>query len=237
MTRNLKALGPALVVALALSAVIASAAAAAPALFTANVGANEQAETHSEQVGTGTFTINGQVFTCATVRETGFLEENGTHKKGPSAPSLTLTPTFEVCHTVAAGLTKTATVTTNGCTYTATPTKNTAGFSFSVDLTLNCPIKPMELHVYNSANANDAGVAVLCTYDLSHQTMNNQIELTNAAGTPDDILAHVNVTVEVKNTIKSALCGQNDTENAVYKGTHTLRATNEAGQFVNTTVS
>jgi len=237
MTRNLKVLGLAFIVTLALSAVVASAASAASALFTAEgVPSDQLSEIHGEQATgtTDTFTIEGlPALTCTTVKETGFPEESEVHKKGGSAPSATFTPEYATCHVVLLGITKWATVTMNGCTYTFTATKNTANTPFSADLTINCstspPEKQIEIHVYNNA----AHTELLCTYDVRHQVANNQIQLTNEAS---DILAHINATVLVHNTKPGGVCGSKETPNAVYKGTHTLRATN-GGIFTKTSVS
>lgn len=229
MTRNLKALGLALVAALALGAMTASGASASPALFTANVPAGQTASIDGSQVGVNTFTLNGLALTCATATANGKAITAGT-----SSTYVTLTPAFGTCHVVVAGLTKLVTVTTNGCGYTFNATKNTGGFKFSADLTIECPTKPIEVHVYNAAVSE---ATTLCTYDIGHQTVNDKIELTNEAGAPSDVLAHVNVPVTAHNTILSALCGQNTFEPAIYHGTVTLRATDEAGNFVNASVS
>jgi len=240
MTRNLKALGLALVAALALSAVAASAASAEPAKFTAAVGAGVLSQIHGEQSGGGagvdTFKIGTlPPLTCVTAKETGFGEETvnkeHVHKKGPEAASATFTPEYVTCHVVLLGITKPVTVTLNGCTYTFTATKDKAAGTFSADLTICNTGGPIEIHVYNDAAHNE----VLCTYDVTEQTINDQITLTNIAGSPSDVLAHINATVAVDNTIPGGICSSSTS--AVYTGTHTLRATDAEGKFVNTSVS
>jgi len=235
MTRNLKALVLALVASLALSAAIASTASASPALFTAAVSAEELTETVGEQIGTDTFTIPGlPAFTCTTVKEHSFPEEGGVHKKGSSAPNSTITPEYMGCHIVLLGVTKPLTITLNGCTYTTTATKNTSGFAFSVDVSINCPEKKqIELHVYNNAGHTET----LCTYDIGPQAINNQIELTNIAGSPDDVRGHMSATLAATNTTVGGVCGSNASLTCTYKGSHTLRATNALKNFVNTTIS
>jgi hypothetical protein len=246
MTRNLKALGLAFVAALVLSAVAASGASAATALFTTGAGAAESSLIHGEQGAEGaaidTFTFEGlPAMTCTTVRETGFLEHTGvdgveTHTVGNSGPSVTLEPTYETCHVVLAFITRTITITMNGCRYTFHATKNTPA-GFFADLHIKCPTgKEIEIHVYNTSNHIDTG-APICTYDVPPQTPAKQIELTNKPGTPDDIVKHINVTVKTKATITGGLCGSKTEPNLTYVGTHTLQATNVAGKFVNTTVS
>jgi len=236
MTRNLKALAFALVASLALSAAIASTASAEKALFTAAVAAGEQAETIGEQIGLDQLTIGGlPPMTCTTANERSFPEEGGVHKKGPSAPNSTITPEYSGCHIVLVGVTKPFTITLNGCTYTTTATKNTAGLPFSVDVSIKCPEKKqIELHVYNNA----AHTETLCTYDIGPQEINNQIQLTNIeGGGPDDVVGHMSATLTATNTTVGGVCGSNGVMTCIYKGTHTLRATNAVKSFVNTTIS
>jgi len=240
MTRNLKVLGLALLAVFAFSAVAASGASAAQAKFTCAVAAGELCEIHAEQAAgtTDTFTIEGvpSPLTCVIANATGFLEESEVHKKGPESPWATFTPEYKECHVVLLGVTKFVTVTHNECRYTFEATKNTASTPFSADLTIICKEpKQIEIHVYNDAAHKEE----ICTYDVRHQTIKDQIQLTNEfpAGKPDDVLAHVNAKVLVHNTKPVGVCGVLSTPNAIYKGTQTIRGTNEAKQFVNSTVS
>ena len=272
MIRNLKVLGLALVAMFAMSAVVASMASAAeetkPGLFTASVGAGETAKIDVEQLLTenankekvipNTFTLNGLALTCATVTLTGnpvktkaspnqdVVEAN---TKGPESTDVTLSPIFgpNNCHVVIAGLTKTVTVTTNGCAFVfdAQTTVTEPGFDNTVLNTVECPVvggvqKKIEVHVYGEKAAE---ATTTCTYDIEAIAANTTvpgITLTNKVNTPtstNDILAKLNVNVSVNNTIKSAVCGLNATENAVYEGEATVQATNEAGNLVDASVS
>ena len=243
MTRNLKALGLALVAVFALSAVVASGASASPALFTAEVSAEETAKIHGGQIGTDKFVIgtgaNPAELTCATASLVGKALT-----QGKQSTEVTLEPTYATCHAIVTVLTvkvtRTATVTMNGCAYKFNATKNTASTPFSADLTIECPevggvTKTIEIHVYGNAAEPHNGT-VICTYDIGHQTISNQIQLTNdASGTPDDIVAHVNATVALTNTIPNATC--TTATSSVYTGTDTLTATTEAGVNTHATVS
>ena len=226
MTRKLKILGIALGAVLALNAVAASTASAENGRFTAAVGSEVLSQIHGEQIGTDTFTISGlPSLTCTTAKETGFLEEGGVHKKGSESTWATFTPEYAGCHIVFLGITKSITVTVNNCII-----RFQVLIPFGISFTIECKI---EIHIYN----NPAHTELLCTYDVEKQTVNNQITPTNQAGTPDDILAHINATVNVTNTTTGGLCGSTTNTTGVYKGTHTLRATNATSSFVNTTVS
>lgn len=234
MTRKLRILGPALLAVLALGALTASAASAESGVFTANIAAAETAEIHGEQIGTDDITINGRALTCITIKETGKAEATG-----PISTYVEVTPEYNTCHVIIFGfVTRTVTVLMNGCTFTYHGKKNTT-FTFSANLTIKCPTgKQIEVEVLNTDEHNDEKAATLCLYTITHQTINNQIELTNdKTNNPDDILAHFNMAISTHNKIKNGTCGENDTEPAVIKGTHTFRATNALSQYVNTTVS
>jgi uncharacterized metal-binding protein len=240
MTRELKALGMALAAALALGAVAASGASAEPAKFTAEVGAGETAKIHGDQIGTNVLTVGGKEMTCATATLTGEALT-----KGPESTEVTLTPKYETCHTIVTILgfkvTRTATVTMNGCAYVFSATKETAGTPFSADLTIECPttVEPhkqhqIEIHVYKNS-AHEHNKEVLCTYDIGHQTIKDAIELTN---TPEhDIVAHINAAVATTNTIQNATCGNEANPTWILTGEDTLTATGEAGESVGATVS
>jgi hypothetical protein len=248
MIRNLKTLGLALVAVFAMSAVVASAASAKhlgqhASLFTTNAAAGEQAGVDIEQIGTNQFQLTGlPPLTCTSVKLHGKAIT-----PGPSSTYITVTPTFETCHIVLAGLTKGVTVTHNECNFTfnatTTTTENTpSGLTFdrTASVTIECPVgKQIQIHVYSTANPPHS--QVICTYDVGPQGPLQGIELTNKVNTPtavNDVEAHIKVTTAVQNTIKSAVCGQNENTSAVYEGTATIRATNAAGSaFIDASVS
>ncbi len=259
MIRNLKALGFALVAVFAMSAVASSMASAETTksgLFTAKVGANELAGIDAEQVGltVNTFTLNELKLTCATVTLAGHpvKTKGGTESdkveadtKGPESTDVRLNPVFgpNNCHVVIAGLTKTVTVTPNGCSFVfdATTTETKGVISNTALNTVECPSgKKIEVHVYSTASTE---ATTICTYDVEEKVANTTqpgITLVNKVNTPtaaDDILATVKVNVSVNNTIISAACGPNATEPAVYEGEVTVRATDEAGNFVDASAS
>jgi hypothetical protein len=248
MIRNLKTLGLALTAVFAMSAVVASVASAKDlgqhaSLFTANVAGGEQAGIDIEQIGTNQFTLAGlPPFTCTTVKMHGKAIT-----PGPSSTYITVTPTFENCHIVLAGLTKAVTITHNECNFTFNATTTTtestpSGLSFdrTASLTIECPVgKQIQIHVYGTANPPHNQVT--CTYDVPAQGPIQGFELTNKVNTPtsvNDIEAHINFTTAITNTTKSAVCGQNENTSMVYAGTATIRATNAAGSaFVDASVS
>ena len=141
-------------------------------------------------------------------------------------------------------VTRTVTVTTNGCAYKVNATKNTNSAGgihtpFSADLSIECPkvgevTKEIEVHVYSNGAEPHSG-SVTCTYDIPEQTVNNQIQLTNEPGNPDDIVAHVTATLDITNTMPGGVCTNAITSE--YHGKETLTATNAEDESVNSTVS
>lgn len=241
MMRILKTFGLTLGAVLALGAGLTSMASAESigqetAAFTSNLGAAETGKLDAEQTVSGKdrFTVNGLSLTCMTAKLNGIAPE-----PGPSVHTFNATPTYEECHVVIAGLTKLVTVTTNGCEYqfhaVTTLTKNTATSSDpAVTVTLICPVgQKLEIHVYTKA-ASEAETQ--CTYDVTPGDLGT-IVFDNVAGSPDHLLATPNLTFNVHNTIKSAVCGPNEIESSKYTGEDTVRATSEAGGFVNLTIS
>jgi hypothetical protein len=233
MTRNLKALGLALVAAFALSAVMASGASAKTAQFTTQAGT---VHIDGAQVETDKFFIGTKELTCTTANLKGTAE-------GPEQSTVTLTPTYETCHAIVTILgfkvTRTATVTMNGCDYVFQATKETNETPYSADLTVTCHEgNEIEIHVYKNS-AEPHSEEVLCTYDIHHQTITDAIQLTNTkdANGVMDIHAHVNANVTLTNTIESATCGTGENLNAKYEGTDTLRATNGNEEYIDLTVS
>jgi hypothetical protein len=226
MTRTIKLL----VLTLAISALGTAAAQAEPALFTAAVGANETAKGVGEQIGVSTFTLsNGLTMTCATAKGTGQALS-----KGPSFEKITIEAFGETCHVVIAGLTKPITITPNGCggVFTA---KTEAG-KFTADQEFECPEgKGIEVHVYNKVASH---TETLCTYEIPPQTHPSEGELINKVGTPSDIVAAGTVkNIKVKRLSGPlSICGPEEST-ATAKGEITIRATNEAGEFVNGAVS
>lgn len=233
MTSTLKTLGLTFVAALALAALMAPVASSSSALFTANVGAFERPRFDGGQTGkwTDTFTVNGLKIECVTATLTGEALS-----VSPSSTEITLNPIYNECHVIIAGLTKLVTVTMNGCGYRLNATRNTGGFFYTADLTVECPaFKSIEIHIYNAALSE---TSTICTYDIGHQTYSGAFQLTNnAAATPDDIIAHSDFSFGAENTIKSAICGQLSFPFIFYDGEDTLQTTDAGGVLVNGSVS
>lgn len=234
MTRTLKLFGLGLLVVSALSVTVANAEVSSPAVFTASVGAGETAKGVGEQIGTSEFKIGTlPPMTCATAKGSGKALS-----KGPSFEKVTIEAFGETCHVVLPLIgTKGITITANGCAavFIATTTETKGVKSFTADEETECPPgKGVEVHVYNNA----AHTETLCTYEIPPQNHGSEGKLENKAGTPTDVVAAGTVkgiTVKRIAGIES-LCGpQNNTATAT--GEITIRATSEAGVFVNGSVS
>jgi hypothetical protein len=243
MTRIMKTLGIGLVAVFALSAVASSMASAKDlgshaGLFTAGVGAGVTANIDTEPIGVGdTFTfVSGVKITCAAIQAQGKAI-----LAGPSSTYIKLTPIYEKCHVVVGGLTKTITITHNECQYTynlTTTTESTpSGLSFepTADLAIICPQgKQIEIHMYKE---KEKEVTSECTHTIKEQTLNH-IPLTNIIGSPNAVVAHINLAVAIQNDILNGMCGQSASATLTYKGQETIRATDPGtGNFVSTSIS
>jgi uncharacterized membrane protein len=152
---------------------------------------------------------------------------------GPQSTEATVTPSYTGCRVVVAGITKLVTVTMNHCHY-----KFNATTSSTATVAVECDNtgESIEIHVYNSKTSE---TTTICTFDVTPQGPLGGITLTNSAAgvSPMDIIAHIDATVTMDNTIHSSVCGQNATETATYEGEDTITATDALGNPVDLTVS
>lgn len=238
MIRKLTILALAMTSALALTALSATTAGAETisAYFEANVTDGETMAVDGEQIGNNTITLGPlPSVTCTTIKYNGAATT-----EGPAPEEVVISPQYEGCHLVAPLIgTRTVTVTMNGCTVgfkaTGTVTESETEH-LNADSSIGCPEgEQIEIHVYNTSNSNDSGASVLCTYDIGPQSGLSGITLTNKVNTPtsvDDVLADFNISsINVINTTAGGLCG-NEGQTATYKGEATLRATNEASEYI-----
>lgn len=219
----MKIIGLAAAGALALSGTAVSRASAETTGFNSEgVQAGESAYVQSGQIGTDTLTLGSRVLSCTTAKAVGRALE-----AGPEPSEVTLEPTYEGCQVVFLGITKPATVTTNGCAYRLSATKNTAETALSADLRLECPEegpKQIELHTYN----DEAHTETLCTYDIEPQSVENQIQLTEEGS---DTIEHLNLGLVAVNTNLSFVCSNEEEPTMVYEGEDTLQLTSHSGSF------
>lgn len=188
MTRNLKALGLALVAVFAMSAMAASSASAAKFtaanglaqhLIASDVGAADKFETATGSV----LTCNGETFTAEA--------------PAGATSSLTFTPNWINCKTEGAAFNN-VTVTHNGCNLIFT--SNTAPAVNEVHIT--CPAgKVIEVHHYSSTGNHAAGTSS-CTETIGPQTPTiltpvQYTNITNTPAAPNDVEVHGKVRVNV----------------------------------------
>ena len=219
MTRNLKALGLAVMAAFALSAVGATAAQA----LTVDVGAGGKTITGEQIVRPEhkdhTFTLSsGRDITCTEARFDGTIENGATE--------ITVTPTFITCYS---NDTQPVTITHNGCNF-----RFYGGAGEGPDLLnkvtvdLDCPTgKEIEIHIYSSHHSHTTAQPILCTYNV-HEFVgkhNNTLESTTTA-TPNQDDVDVTTTLEVVITRKtgSALVCGTESQTASFTAATTLRA-------------
>ncbi|HSR93611.1 MAG TPA: hypothetical protein VLK56_01995 [Solirubrobacterales bacterium] len=235
MNRNLRVLGLVLMTALAAGALFAPDALATeepqPAYFVSGVGGGETAKIDGSSIEATTFSIGILSVTCATASFTGQAITSG-----EQSTEVKLEPKYETCHSVIAGITKLATITTNGCTYvlnaTVTYPEEGRKTEYPTKLKLECPEgKQIEVHVYEAKESEEK---TLCTYDAKAQELGSGVTLTNNEGaSPPHITADLSVSnIALTNTKTSIVCGTKESTTATYSGPITLLATNGKSEYV-----
>jgi hypothetical protein len=231
MTRNLKALGLALVAALTMGAAMAVPAAQAQ-LEDAKLTAEESPVTlDGTQEGLLVKTRNGRSFHCTTADFHAIANSGDT--------TIDITPTYSGCTSNIGGGPMTTTM--NGCTYRLHLKKDTIDHgggnvtsTYTAETQLLCPPnQKVQLHVYSS-HTNHTNNVNLCTYEYSPQIVDGTIDLTNepaGPGFPETpknwIRAHFNITgIDSTRTAGGALLCGNETDSAgamhgtvIFKGT------------------
>lgn len=175
MSRNLKLMGLALVVSLALGALVVSAASAKPRLTP--VPETYPMTIHANQKSPHKLILpGGRTLRCTTTLWTGEFKNKAEAENG----ELTVDPAFGGCTAEILGNVDPATVTMNSCDYVftfdqeATGSIKTEGWEVTGSLHLKClvPSDKVEIHVYAN-NADHAAGKSLCTFTLRPQTLSS----------------------------------------------------------------
>jgi hypothetical protein len=233
MIRNLKALGLALIVVFAMSAITTSGAQAQKLTIESATGFI----TGTQPVGAPTILDReGRTVTCDTATYTA------TVGSGDSTFNEVI-PAYSECHSPS--LKGPATVTMNSCYYVFHLVTDAGGTqTATVDIECKVLNDHIDVHIYaNHENHTKVPPVDLCTYQFSAQTGLATIDLTNepAGGiTPKDwILAHVTIAgVKSKRVAGTALnCGAENGTNAKVTGTVILKGENHAGAATGITIS
>ena len=183
MTRNLKALGLAVMAACAMSAVLASAAQAEPGTIGIDLIVDEWFLTGT-QVGHHKFETGVGEVTCEDTVFHGKIKD-GDHQ-------FTLTPTYNTCTTIDPfGTKRTTTISMEGCGYLYTEGNQTGANHFkNVTVSLHCPAeKVVRIKVYNATThgSNHEDTNRRCEYTISpfthkgHTTVENVFPVGQAA--------------------------------------------------------
>jgi hypothetical protein len=219
MTRNLKALGLALVAVFALSAVAASAA-YAEGVSELTPQSNQHVIITGHQEKVIYKTAAGQEVTCEKITYDGTINGN--------TATLTLEPTYSSCHTTFPKFP--TTITMNGCDYLihGQLTKPAGTFQASTDIVCPSPggvESTIEVHIYSNVGHTE----LLCTATIKGQTGLTTITIRNTAGTPDDVTLESNLT-GIQATSHQALCGQKTVwQNTTSTGGITVEAYSTTG--------
>lgn len=241
MTRNLKALGLALVAVFAFSAMAASVASAAEqGLLTSEKG---NAVTLKD-IETGGVFANAYVIgpksepiTCPGSTMTGHkrltvkqTEEGKTHELLPfDSTVVTITPDYRNCRTVAEGLELFTTVLLNGCDYDFTigatiPAEGAEG-TYSIMASYVCPAgKDIQIKMYSGAGE----LATLCTATIKPQGPLGGLHATNTPGKEDfDISGAIE---GINYTREGAGCPKEESSEGKRDIDATFEGTNSAGE-------
>jgi hypothetical protein len=230
MTRNLKALGLALVAALAISVAFASAAQATtdPLEVTCEEYPCTLTGENIEHEGSIDFqySVGATTFRCSHVTATATIESEAENDE------VTAEPTYTGCTASPGNLP--VTVTMNGCAYILHGGNVTPGEDHHFDegtITIECPDNlNIETHVYQNAHNHSTGVS-LCTYHIGEQTIggSDEITYTNTTGSPDDVdLTFNEAETDITKTSGGILCPTGG-GHVLYRGGLTLRAYEDPG--------
>jgi hypothetical protein len=225
MTRSLRALLLALVAVFAMTAVLASAT---QAQIKVTTGASPAWLTGS-QVGSHTFTVEngGPVLSCLVADFTATVTSG--------ANAVTVVPRYTTCQAEIGAEVFKATLTMNDCDYLFHGGVEVSSTTFSEgEVDLKCPAGKggIELHIYRELDES----VELCTLTVAEQLNKKGTEFHNIAGIPNDLTLTSVVTVNMTRT-GSLLCGK-ASNTAIYAGTTTLKAFEDAGGTIsNGTVS
>ncbi len=216
MTRNIKALGLAIVAVAAMSMAVAASAQATQVHITspkAAVITGQQIEQH-------TFATQAGQVKCASASFEGTVEATG--QQQITTEDLTITPTYTNCE--AFGLA--AQVVMNGCEYTVTG-KSTAGQTLQttafVDVICTTSPKPIEV----------IAAGGLCVATVAPQNNISHIVFTNTQQGTDPHHTHANITAQgIVYQLDGAFCpgGAGTKTDGKYHGQATFRAFEKTGQ-------
>lgn len=238
MTRNLKALGLALVAVLAMSAMAASGAQADPKNPAQVTLGSAEGTIDATQIGTGTFTRTGRTVTCTEGHFEAHVDDGDT--------TITTTPAIFNGHCTGP-LGFEATVDMNSCDFhfelLGTEVEGVDEFTATAGLECTNENDHAIINVYNGAHEAEN---IVCQYTFN-ETGNEDldtIKLTNepaGEGTPEDwVRAHIELSnIHSTRTVGSAfVCGgATDNEETTLEGEWELKGTNNAEEATGLTVS
>jgi hypothetical protein len=248
MTRNLKALGLALVAMLALGAVAAAGASAQQGVLTSdNPVTLDISQNEGEGAGPNALTAFGGKVEAPGTTYTGHKLNEPTKFLESGEETATITPHYkqEACVHTFIGVKRPCTITTNGCDFVfhiGETTEEKSG-TYGVTADVDCPGTGgfIDLHVYKGGTIpgehNDIPNKLFCTITVPEQANLPGPHLTN------DV---VNGDINIKGTFTGitvtkhggAGCGGEETiHNGQFHIDATIKGTNEAGGNTNVVIT
>ena len=218
MTRNLKALGLALVAVFAMGAVVASAASAQGAL-TVEGPATLHAESSEHK-----FTSPSGTIECTenTFSATGVENKD---------EAVTIVPTYGGNCTIAG---QPGTVDVNGCHLVLDDATTTESGDYAATVDIDCSTQEGSPGIVITTFAGGGHGFQVCKITVPAQTGIGPVTISNGGGSPDDLV--LSGTIKGVNYTKSGLCGIGSGVAEYDLGTTTLTASNSGGP-TNLTIS
>jgi len=226
MTRNLKALGLALVAVFAMSAMTASGASAQQGHLTADGPVTLDATEFGEPQDNG-LTSYGGATRCKQVNYTGHKINATPHELIPSgATEVTLTPHYAECSAESGESTFPTTVEMTSCDYNLILGETTEGEvdTYGVDADIECDVPGDEIHVTQFAGTSH-GFRV-CSITIPEQT-----NLVSHVDVTDKTNGHllINGTFTGIDSTRSGLCGAAETTEGQFHINATVEGTDAVG--------
>ena len=238
MTRNLKALGLALIAVFAMSALVASAAQAEFTFTGWETTESNHVHTTYKSEQAAAFGDVFRVTTGKTALRCSTANGAGTSTTGDDA-TVTLSVTYS-SNCSAAGIENVATVEPTSCHFRFHITGKHTEHEYTGDVHVLCTTPGDSIHVTIWTGTNHSG-APTCEITIPEQTINGITYINKTTGGLKTVEVKVNSTnVETNMTKGGILCGESTGVTATtgtYEGTDIVKCFNTKGEQINCTIS
>jgi hypothetical protein len=227
MRHKLEVLALTVVAVLATGAALAASAQAQPK-FTA---AEYPVKLEGESTGISTiFNLGGTEAKCSKTTLEGGLEE--------ATSVILISRTYSGCTMKIGGVTYSATITDNECTFRLTATEKVDEITYEAHVDIVCPVgKELEIHVFETEITHKENKP-MCTYGIPPVANLTSVQLKDIEekGKATDIEVRPNPVkgIPYERTAGTLLkCGGEFAENGTYTGSTTMIGRNQGGEKIN----